>query len=187
MSVMSQVLGPGQSRPWPAKRPVSSPGALGIAVVRGIGIFTFRNVEMWSPLQGWYWTEYLTTKTSPATPGDYRLLEQVDAHRKQLMASHADALKVDTVHTTSAEMNQMLVESIYKGPSPDDLIPLAWVVWLGILVLGLVLAIRRNRARARMMAHGRRLKGPQLVTVQEFNHWSGESGIGFLTTQRKQP
>jgi type IV secretory pathway TraG/TraD family ATPase VirD4 len=83
-------------------------------------------------------------------------------------------------------MNQMLAESIYKGPSPDDLIPLAWVGWLGIFVLGLVLAIRRNRARARMLAHGRRLKGPQMVTVQEFNQWSGESGIGFVTTQRKQ-
>ena len=93
-------------------------------------------------------------------------------------------LKVYTVRTT--QMNQMLAESIYKGPTPDDLIPLAWVGWLVIFVLGLVLAIRRSRTRVRMIAHGRRLKGPQMVTVQDFNQWSGESGIGFVTTQRNQ-
>jgi hypothetical protein len=83
-------------------------------------------------------------------------------------------------------MNKILAEQIFAGQSPDDLLPLAWVVWLGIFVLGLVLAIRRSRARARMMAPGRRLKGPQMVTVKEFNQWSGESGIGFVTTQLKQ-
>jgi hypothetical protein len=202
MSVMSQQLGRGESRPWPAKRPVSSLVALGIVVAIGIEIFTFRNVQMWTPLQGRNWTEYLTSKTSSMTRGDCRLLEQVDAHRKQLMALAAaavpgplqgwppvpvaPALKVDTMYTTSAEMNQTLAESIYKGPSPDDLVPFAWVGWLGIFVLGLVLGIRRNRARARMLAHGRRLKGPQMVTVQEFNQWSGGSGIGFVTTQGKQ-
>jgi hypothetical protein len=39
-----------------------------------------------------------------------------------------------------------------------------------------------NSARAR----GRRLKGPQLVTLEEFNQWSGESGMGFVTTQRNK-
>ena len=212
MSEMNQVLGRRESWPWPARRPVSSLGALGVAVVVGIGIVTFRNVEMRPPLHRWCWTEYLNKKTSSATPGDYQLREQVDQPGKQLMAFDADVvlgplqgwlpvlfapmpkarqaggigLKVGTVHTTSAEMNQMLAESIYKGPTPDDLIPLAWVGWLGIFVLGLILAIRRNRARVRMLAHGRRLKGPQMVTVQAFSHWSGNSGIGFVTTQGKQ-
>jgi hypothetical protein len=33
-------------------------------------------------------------------------------------------------------------------------------------VLGLVLAIPRDRARVRMLEHGRLLKGPQMVTVK---------------------
>ena len=73
---MSQVLGRGESRPWPTKWPVSSLGALLIAVAVGIGIFTFRNVEMWTPLQRWYWVEYLTTHVFPTTaskPGNYQL------------------------------------------------------------------------------------------------------------------
>jgi len=196
---MSQVFGRGESRPWATKWPVSSLGAFLLAVVAGIGIFTYRNVEKWTPLQQWYWTEYLTTKSFPKARGDYQLLAKVDAHGKQLMAVDADvvpgpmqgwppfpfaltakarqagavALKVDTVHYGSAQMHQMLSEWIYEGQSPDDLIRPAWFGALGIFVLGLVLAIPRDRARVRMLEHGRRLKGPQMVTVKEFNQWSG--------------
>ena len=93
---------------------------------------------------------------------------------------------MDTVHYGSAQMHQMLSEWIYEGQSPDDLIRPAWFGALGIFVLGLVMAIPRDRARVRMLEHGRRLKGPQMVTVKEFNQWSGGSGIGFATTKRKQ-
>ena len=51
----------------------------------------------------------------------------------------AVALKVDTVHYTSAQMNRMLAERIYAGQSPGDLIWPAWVGALGVFVLGLVL------------------------------------------------
>lgn len=40
---------------------------------------------------------------------------------------------------------------------------------LGVFVLGLIMAIPRDRARVRMLEHGRRLRGPQMVTVKEFN------------------
>ena len=63
----------------------------------------------------------------------------------------AVALKMDTVHYGSAQMNQMLSEWIYESQSPDDLIRPAWMGALGIFVLGLVLAIPRDRARVRML------------------------------------
>lgn len=183
-----------------------------IAVTVGIGIFTYRNVELWTPLQQWYWTQYLTTKTFPTARGDYKLLAKVDAKGKQLMAVDADvvpgpmqgwppfpfaltskarqagsvALKVDIVHYSSAQMHKMLSEWIYAGETPDDLIRPAWFGALGVFVLGLVMAIPRDRARARMMEQGRRLKGPQMVTVKEFNKWSGANGVSFATTKRKQ-
>ena len=50
----------------------------------------------------------------------------------------------------------------------------------------LVLAILRNRARRRIEEPGRRLKGPEMVTVKEFNQWSGGDGISFLTTQARE-
>ena len=210
--MISQVLGRGESRPWATKWPVSSLGALLLAVVAGIGIFTYRNVETWTPLQQWYWVEYLNTKSFPTARGDYRLLAKVDSHGKQQMAVDADvvpgpqqgwppfpfaltpqarqagavALKVDTVHYGSAQMKQMLAEWIYDGQSPDDLIRPAWMGALGVFVLGLFMAIPRDRARMRMLDHGRRLKGPQMVTVKEFNQWSGGNGIRFATTKRGQ-
>jgi hypothetical protein len=83
-------------------------------------------------------------------------------------------------------MNQMLLERIYEGQTPDDLIRPAWVGALLVLVLGLILAIAQNRARRRNQEEGRRLKGPQMVTVREFNEWSGTDGISFLTTESRQ-
>ena len=32
---------------------------------------------------------------------------------------------------------------------------------------------------------GRRLKGPEMVTVKEFNQRSGADGINFLTTEKR--
>jgi len=209
---MTELLGRGESRPWATKWPVSSLGALLLAVVVGIGIFTYRNVETWTPLQQWYWVEYLNTKSFPTARGDYTMLAKVDSHFKQHMAVDADvvlgpqqgwppfpfaltpqarqagavALKVETVHYGSAQMNQMLSEWIYEGQTPDDLIRPAWMGALGVFVLGLLIAIPRDRARVRMLNHGRRLKGPQMVTVKEFNQWSGGNGIGFATTKRGQ-
>jgi len=52
-----------------------------LAVVAGIGIFTYRNVEVWTPLQRWYWIQYLNTKNFPSPRGDYQVLAKVDRQR----------------------------------------------------------------------------------------------------------
>jgi hypothetical protein len=98
----------------------------------------------------------------------------------------AVALKVDTVHYTNAQMNRMLAELIYAGQSPGDLIWPAWAGALGIFVLGLVLPIPRNRRRRQIEEEGCRLKGPEMVTVKEFNRRSGGGGISFLTTEGRE-
>jgi hypothetical protein len=54
-----------QYRGWPTRWQVSSLGALLIAVVAGIGIFTIQNGVMWTPLQRWYWGQYLNTEVFP--------------------------------------------------------------------------------------------------------------------------
>ena len=66
-----------------------------IAAVVGIGIFTYSNIEMWTPLQQGYWVQYLNTKSFPTARGDYKLLTTVDAHGKQLMAVDADVAGAD--------------------------------------------------------------------------------------------
>ena len=210
---MNRLLGRGES-PGPSKNwLLSTLVALLLAFVAGIGIFTYRNVEVWTPLQQWYWIQYLNTKNFPGPSGNYQVLSKLDRQGQHSMATDADvmpapmqgwppfpfaltakarqagavALKVDTVHYTSAQMNRMLAEWIYAGQSPDDLIRPAWVGALGIFGLGLVLAIPRNRARRRRIEEqGRRLKGPEMVTVKEFNQWSGADGISFPTTTGRE-
>jgi len=150
---MSPLLGRGEYRGWPTRWPVGSLGALALAVVAGIGIFTVQNGVMWTPLQRWYWGQYLNTEVFPTRANDphghYRLLAKVDRRGQQHMAVDADVvpvrtlgrqlipfalsaqarqagaveLVVDTVRYPSQQMHQMLSEWIYGHQSPNDLIP----------------------------------------------------------------
>jgi len=167
---------------------------------------------VWTPLQQWYWIQYLNTKNFPSPRGDYQVLSKLDQQGQRTMAIDADVapapphgrqfipfeltqqarqagaiqLEVDSVHYSSAQMNQILAGKIFGGQSTDDLLRPAWVGALAIFVLGLVLAIPRNRARRNIQEQGRRLKGPEMVTVKEFNRWSGADGISFLTTKSRE-
>lgn len=184
--------------------------ALVLAFVAWIGIFTYQSVEVWTPLQQWYWVEYSISKDFPNPSGTYQVLSKLDRQGQHSMATDTDvmpaplevwpsfaltakarqagavALKVDTVHYTNAQMNRMLAELIYAGQSPGDLIWPAWAGALGIFVLGLVLPIPRNRRRRQIEEEGCRLKGPEMVTVREFNGRSGGDGISFLTTEGRE-
>ncbi len=209
---MNRLLGREEPRGWSAKWPVSTVWALLLAGVVGIGIFTYLNVEVWTPLQRWYWIQYLNTKNFPSPRGDYQVLSKLDQQGQRSMAIDADVLPVpphgrqfipfeltqqarqagaiqlvvDNVHYSSAQMNQILAGKIFGGQSTDDLLRPAWVGALAVFVMGLVLAIPRNRARRNIQEHGRRLKGPEMVTVKEFNRWSGADGISFLTTKSRE-
>jgi hypothetical protein len=180
------------------------------AVVLGFGIFVYQ-YWAWTPLQRWYWYEYLATQTFPSARGDYWLISKSDRNGRHSVAGDSDLipdlrrqhvipfelsqqarqggavqLVLDTVHYSNAQMNQILARQIFAGQSPDDLIRPAWVGALGFLVLGLVFAIPRDRARRSKKDGGRRLKGPEMVTVTEFNRRSRADGISFLTTESKQ-
>lgn len=181
-----------------------------IAGVLGFGIFVYE-YWAWTPLQRWYWYEYLATQTFPSARGNYWLISKSDRNGHHSLAGDTDLvpdlsgqhgipfelsqqarqrgavqLFLDSVPYSNAQMKQILAGQIFAGQSPDDLIRPAWVGALGFLVLGLVFAIPRDRARRSKKDEGRRLKGPEMVTVTEFNRRSGADGISFLTTESKQ-
>ena len=212
---MSRLLGRVEYRGWPTRWPLSSFGASLISFAVGLGIFTYQNVEVWTPLQRWYWSQYLASEVFPTHENatrNYHLLGKVDHKGQARLAVDADvipsrqqgrrlipftlssqarqtgaiALRVTTKHYTSQEMHQTLADWIYQGHSADDLIRPAWIGGLGTFALGLIVAMPRDRTRLHLVTHGRRLKGPQMVTVKEFNHWSGADGIRFPTTKQKQ-
>jgi len=212
---VSGLLGRAAYRAWPTRWPLSSIGAFLIASAMGLGIFTYQNAVVWTPLQRWYWSQYLASEVFP-THGNmtrnYRLLAKVDHKGQARLAVDADvvpgsqqgrqlipftlssqarqagavALLVNTMHYTSQQMHQTLADWIYAGQSADDMIRPAWIGGLGTFALGLILAIPRDRIRLHMIQDGRRLKGPRMVTVKEFNHWSGANGVRFVTTKSQQ-
>ena len=47
-----------------------------------------------------------------------------------------------------------------------------------MLVVGLALALPRDRQRRRMRKYGRRTKGPELATAARFNRANPSNGIG---------
>jgi hypothetical protein len=197
-------------QPWRRKWPIRSIGVVLIAGVLGFGIFVYE-YWAWTPLQRWYWYEYLATQTFPSARGNYRLISKSDRNGHHSLAGDTDLvpdlsgqhgipfelsqqarqrgavqLFLDSGPYSNAQMKQILAGQIFAGQSPDDLIRPAWVGALGFLVLGLVFAVPRDRARRGKKDQERRLKGPEMVTVGEFNRQSGADGISFLTTESKQ-
>ena len=178
----------------------------------GIGIFTYQELFIWTPLQRWYFNEYSSSHDFPTTRGNYLLLMKTDRNGHHSVAGNGDVvpdfrgrhylipfelsdqarqqgavqLNLETVHYSSAQMERILRGEIFAGRSVGELIFPSCAASFGFLVIGLAFAIPRDRARRRQRDEGTRLKGPQLVTVEEFNRWSGSDGINFLTTERKR-
>src|SRR5712664_252748 len=105
---MNQLSGRGDNRGWSTKWPVSSLGALVLAVVAGIGIFTYQSIEVLTPLQRWYWIQYLNTKNFPSPSGDYQVLAKVDRHGQRKMAVDADV-------TAGAPQGRPLIRSLFPS------------------------------------------------------------------------
>jgi hypothetical protein len=200
-----------RNKRWQTKWPIASLGVVMIAFLVGIGTFGFQEFQTWTPLQRWYWYEYLSTHDFPTARGDYWVIMKTDVHGRHSIVTDADVvpdatgrqyvpfqltpsarqrgavqLVIDTVHYSSAQMNQILAEQIFSGQTPDDLIRPAFLGALAFLGIGLVFAIPRDRARRRNREEDRTLKGPQMVTVKEFNRSSGGDGISFMTTESRQ-
>ena len=72
---------------------------------------------------------------------------------------------------------------IYRDQTLTDLLRAA--AWGGLVVflLGVLIAIPTDLARARERRQGRRLKGPELVTIRRFNRRVRANGIGFRQTR----
>jgi hypothetical protein len=191
--------------------PLSTLGALFLAAGTGIVIWTYLNLELWTPLQRYYWNEYLITEMFQTPNGDYSLLEIIDRrghHRiavdsdvvpatrdggqiipftlsAQARQSGAGELVLHTVHYGSTQMHQVLAQWIYGGRSVMEFSWQAGAAGLGVFVLGIALSLKRGKGQ-RKLEDGQRLKGPQIITVKEFNQWSRDHGIGFLTAHRNE-
>ena len=150
-----------------------------LAGAAGLVTWFLLGAVVFTPLQRYYWDEYLNTEMFQGTGGDYRLLEVVDRRGEHRIAIDSDVapaavhgpdlvpfvlsaqarhsgatdLAVKTVHYGSAQMHQVLATSIYDGRSVMELSAPAWGVGLGVFALRIFLLVRhRNRSRRLQVA-----------------------------------
>jgi type IV secretory pathway TraG/TraD family ATPase VirD4 len=102
--------------------------------------------------------------------------EAVKAGDKRLVFQH--------VQYDNAKLHEFLGHWIYRDHTLTDFLSPALWRGLGVFCVGLLLAIPKDRIRARERKLGRRLRGPELVTPRQFNRRNHSDGISFQLTER---
>src|SRR6185437_15573696 len=170
----------------------------------------YRYAYVLTPLQKFYLTTYIRTELRAGIgfkTGRYSLLNVVD-RRGSRLALNEEVVPVTTAmgETTfsltdeavrmgdrrlewqqgqydNLQLHSFLGHWIYRDQSFTDFLRPAFWGGLGVFFVGLLVAIPKDAARARARKEGRRLKGPELVTVKEFNRRNRSDGIGFEQKQ----
>jgi hypothetical protein len=190
---------------WPWPKPVWSIAALLIGILGGIAVQTYWCMYVWTPLQRHYFFTYLRADCADLfgfSIGHYTLLEAVQPTRQRLAldtevepdaaAETGFALTEAGRHAGDrrlvsrdgpyrpAALREFLREFIYQK---QTLIELAEPAALGAVLvcgMGLIVAIPLDVKRARARKRGRRLKGPELITIPQFNRQVEANGVGFV-------
>jgi hypothetical protein len=210
---MSQTWGRADSAgTWPHPKPVSTLAALVLAGVAGAAIGTYQYAARWSPLERWYLSSYLRSavmaRLGVTATGRYRLLQvengkgsrlALDDEVRPVAAADGEAtfalteaavragnrrLVWQDLSWRHAQLHAFLGRWIYRDETLADLVrPALWGV-VAVCIGGLLIAMPRDLARSRARRHGRRLRGPELVTPARFNRRTRADGIGFAQQRR---
>ena len=189
-------------RNWPSRKPLASYGALFFAVLFFVGCTAWQYTKNWSFVERFYLPVYAKTwvrgSMSAKNQTRYALLDIVNKKGKQQLAldgqiepiQNADGTKAYAVTEAAVahgwvkpvwdagwyndrKLHDFLRYWIYQDQTVWDYVksPTYWS--LGVFVLMLFLAVPKDRARRMIWKHGRRLRGPELVTTAEFNEKLG--------------
>ena len=193
---------------WPSDRSVWTIAAFFVALASVGLIGAYRYAREWTPLQKRYLSAYLATDAGALRKdGRYTLL-MAETRKGTELALDEEVVPVTTATGENtfaltdaavkagvtklewqrgpydnAKLHALLAHWIYNDQSPTDLARPALWGGLGVFVVGLIVAIPKDAARARERKHGRRLKGPELVTASVFNRRTRADGIGFIQQQ----
>src|SRR5207302_2912869 len=72
----------------------------------------------------------------------------------------------------------------YRSQTLTDLARPSLITVFVVLIAGLLIAIPKDLEWSRSRRHGRRLKGPELVSVRQFNYRTRADGIAFVQMPR---
>jgi type IV secretory pathway TraG/TraD family ATPase VirD4 len=184
-------------------------GALLAALLTAGAVQTYACLRTWTPLQRWYLSAYLRSGLIAGLgftgAGQYRLLHVLDRTSSRLALDDevtaaptvagmpfrlTDAavgagdrtLVWQDVRYRHPAIHTFLRHWIYRDQPLTDLGRTAVVGGLVSLALGAGIAVPVDLARARNRRHGRRLKGPELVSAAQFNRRFHADGVGFRQT-----
>src|SRR5581483_4377052 len=211
-AIMSQDLGRAtDAGVWPRTKPVWTLGLLLIAVLSALAIGAHDYVDVWTPLERAYLSAYIRSQCATTvwfSRDNYHLLYVIERNRERLatnedvqpittengeasLALSEPAIRAGAKHLTwtlarhaHAAVHGFLKVGIYDKRSLADLAAPAVRGAVMVLLVGLFVAVPRDLGRARARRHGRRLKGPELVTAARFNRSLRADGVGFVQTPR---
>jgi hypothetical protein len=197
---------------WPSRKPVWTLGALFAAVLFFLLGMMAQYARNWSFVERFYLPVYARTwlrGLSPKAEDRYRLLAAVDRKGKQQIAiagevepATNDQGEAVYVLTEEAErrglvrlvwndgmfndrrLHAFLGHWIYQDQTVWDYIERPAYASLGVFVLLLFLAVPKDRQRALVLKHGRRLRGPELVRTAEFNARHEADGLAFVNQEQ---
>ena len=184
-------MGPrGRSGQWQRAVPVWLMSVILIAVASGIGVWWVRQAFVWTPLQQFYLSAYtrsalasslahsdrtlslLSWRTGaalgwPSTRRSFRSRRRRARRRSRCRAAQqartgrsCGAISSSVTFASTSDLQVW----IYRNQTLTDLARPSLITAL-VLILGLLVAIPKDVQWSRSRRHGRRLKGPELVTV----------------------
>jgi type IV secretory pathway TraG/TraD family ATPase VirD4 len=193
---------------WPNRKPVWTLAALLLSLVAGLAMADYRYEATWTPLQRLYLAAYVRSGLAAAAgitkssrydmlviatrqgggfafddtnvaPGTDRAGQPTWQLTDRAMRAGALGLRWDSGPYDHAKLHAALRHWVYGDQDPIDFLVTPVASTLIVAVLALAVAIPKDSARARARRHGRRLRGPELLTVREFNRRTQATGLGW--------
>jgi hypothetical protein len=194
---------------WPNPKPVRTLAACLLAIVSAVAVGDYR-YHAATPLQQLYLPVYLRSTIAShigfRAVGRYQLLTLLDRRGLRLLALDdrdvepaIDSAGSSTWALTDAaiaagerslawqngdydhvKLHALLGRFVYGDETLTDLaMPAVWSA-AGVGIMALLVAVPKDAARGRERRHGRRLKGPELVSVGQFTRRTRATGLGWV-------
>jgi hypothetical protein len=194
------------SQPWPSRTRVWTLGAFLATMAFFVFAVWFDGYENWTAAQRLYLSDYLRSGARSSAgakmQSKYTLLEGIDAKGKMrlVMDDEVEAVKgadgrygyVLTDEGTKDGLvrlqfvagtyndqgiHELLGRFVFKNQTMWDFMERPTYFSLAFFACLLFVAIPKDRARRQIWKHGRRLRGPELVSTAEFNTKLGRSKL----------
>ncbi len=197
---------------WPSRHPVWTIAAFFGAVLFFVLTLSMQYARSWSFVERFYLPVYAKTWIQgffPKAQTRYSLIAGVTTKGQQRLALAGEVeaatnaksepvyvltdegrrnglvrLTWDTALFNDRRLHEFLGHWIYRDQTVWDYVERPAYAALGAFVLLLFVALPRDRARWLVRKHGRRLRGPELVTTAEFNARHAADGMAFVNQER---